>query len=239
MAHQYVFRRYELKYLITKEQQKEIMERMAAYMTPDEYGHSTICNIYFDTPHHLLIRRSIEKPIYKEKVRLRTYGITTPDSTAFVELKKKFQSVVSKRRVSMKYEEAMAYMTGGDPPADSQIVRELDYAFARYAPLQPAMVLSYERDAFYGKDDRDFRITFDENILWRTEDLSLISGVYGRPLLHRDEVLMEIKTGMGIPLWMTAILSDLKIYKRSFSKYGNAYKIQMGFMEGIEDEQMV
>lgn len=227
MKRQYIFKRYELKYLITRSQQEEILRRMAAYMRPDAYGHSTICNLYLDTPHYLLIRRSLEKPVYKEKLRLRSYGVATPDSPAFLELKKKYASVVFKRRVELPCARAMAYLAGGEPPMDTQIMREIDYARTQYAPLSPAMFLSYERDAFYARDDDDFRITFDENILWRTEELSLCGGIYGHSLLAEDRVLMEIKTGTAIPLWMTAILSEMRIFRQPFSKYGNAYRIMM------------
>lgn len=227
MQPQTIFKRYELKYLITKAQQQQIKRRMAAYMQPDAYGRSTICNIYFDTPSFLLIRRSIEKPVYKEKLRLRSYGVATSEATTFVELKKKYQDVVYKRRVALPEQEAMAYLTGEHHPADTQIVREIDYARSYYRPLQPAVFLSYEREAFYARDDRDFRVTFDETILWRDTDLSLCAGVGGSPLLREGQVLMEIKTGAAIPLWMSALLSENHIYKTSFSKYGSAYQTKL------------
>lgn len=224
MGYQNIFKRYEIKYLISKEQQKEIKNRMREYMVGDKYGRSTICNIYFDTPSYLLIRRSIEKPVYKEKLRLRSYGTAQPDSTAFIELKKKYKSVVYKRRISMTEEDAMKYLCKREKITDTQITREIDYFFSQYEALQPAVFLSYEREAFYAKDDYDFRITFDENILWRDYNLSLCSGIHGSPILQNGQVLMEIKTGAAIPLWMTSILSEKHIYKTSFSKYGNAYQ---------------
>ena len=223
MAYQNIFKRYELKYLISQQQKQLIIEKMQDYMKGDTYGKSTICNIYFDTPDFLLIRRSVEKPIYKEKLRLRSYGIATPDSNTFVELKKKYQSVVYKRRINMAEKDSMAFLCDRAPIVNSQIGKEIDYCFESYKNLQPKVVISYSREAFYSKTDSNFRITFDENILWRDYDLSLCKGIYGMPILKVNQVLMEIKTSTAIPLWMTAILSENYIYKTSFSKYGNAY----------------
>lgn len=225
MSYQNTFKRYELKYLITKKQKQMIQEAFGAYMKGDEYGKSTICNIYFDTPDSLLIRRSLEKPVYKEKLRVRSYGRATEDSEVFVELKKKYKSVVYKRRINATEQNAMDYLCKGVPlPKQSQITEEIDYACELYRDLQPAVYLSYEREAFYGKEDRELRITFDENILWRNEDISLCSEVYGEPILKPGYVLMEIKIAEAMPLWLVKLLSDNHIYKTSFSKYGCAYQ---------------
>ena len=61
MAFQTVFKRYELKYLLTRAQKERILEAMEPYMALDKYGRTTIRNIYFDTDNYRLIRRSIEK----------------------------------------------------------------------------------------------------------------------------------------------------------------------------------
>lgn len=227
MSYQNVFQRYELKYLISKAQKELIQTKMRDYMVGDTYGRSTICNIYFDTPSFVLIRRSIEGPIYKEKLRLRSYGVAAPNSTVFAEIKKKYQSVVYKRRISMNEREAMQYLCSGEHAEDTQITHEIDYFLKQYDSLHPAVFLSYEREAFYAKEDHDFRVTFDENILWRNYHLSLCAGVYGDPILEENQVLMEIKTGTAIPLWMTALLSENHIYKTSFSKYGRAYQTML------------
>ncbi|MEG0894891.1 MAG: polyphosphate polymerase domain-containing protein [Oscillospiraceae bacterium] len=224
MKNQNVFKRYEIKYLITKEEKEELLNLMKLYMHEDDYGKSTICNIYFDTPDSLLIRRSLEKPIYKEKFRVRSYGVANDDSKVFVEIKKKYKSVVYKRRVSLTQCEAMSYICDGVFPSKrNQITDEIDYFLSLYKDLIPKVFLSYEREALYSKTDSDFRITFDENILWRDYDLSLCKGVYGDSILQKDMVLMEIKTANAIPIWMANFLSAHKIYKTSFSKYGNAY----------------
>lgn len=225
MAYQSVFKRYELKYLLTREQKSKVLEAMAPYMALDEYGHSTIRNIYFDTDSYRLIRHSIEKPAYKEKLRIRSYKKTDHDSTVFVELKKKYNSVVYKRRLSLPEEEAIEWVTGGTHcKANTQIANEIDYFLDYYETLHPAVFLSYEREAYYSLDGSDFRVTFDSNILCRQEDISLAADVWGIPVLEDDKILMEIKCSGGIPLWMTGLLSSQHIYKTSFSKYGTAYQ---------------
>lgn len=224
MSYQTVFQRYEMKYLVTKAQQELIKSKMCQYMDCDSYGKSTICNIYFDTPSFLLIRRSMEKPVYKEKLRLRSYGVASGNSIVFLELKKKYKSVVYKRRSDMQEKTAMGYMCRGEAIAETQISREFDYFRSLYPELQPAVFLSYEREAFFEKDNHDLRVTFDENIIWRDYDLSLCKGIYGAQILQNNAVLMEIKTGAALPLWLAAILSNNKIHKTSFSKYEKTYR---------------
>lgn len=225
MAFQTVFKRYELKYLLTEEQKEKVLQAMDPYMSLDKYGRTTIRNLYFDTDTYRLVRRSIDKPTYKEKLRIRSYERVEPNSTVFVELKKKYKQVVYKRRISLPEAEAMDWVTGGHScHMDTQISEEVDYFLDYYRGLHPAVFLSYEREAFFAKDGSDFRITFDDNILFRQEELSLESDVYGTPLLPPGKVLMEIKCTGGIPLWLVHVLSEEHIYKTSFSKYGAAYQ---------------
>lgn len=225
MAFQTVFKRYELKYMLTQEQKNKVLKAMELYMALDKYGRTTIRNIYFDTNNYRLIRQSIEKPVYKEKLRIRSYSRATTDSTVFVELKKKYKHVVYKRRISLPEEEAMEWVCGEHHcHANTQISEEVDYFMDYYETLHPVVFLSYEREAYYAKDKSDFRVTFDDTILCRQEDLSLESEVYGTPILPDGMVLMEIKCSGGIPLWMAHVLSEEHIYKTSFSKYGTAYE---------------
>lgn len=223
MKDQMIFKRYEMKYMLNRMQFEELKEEMEQYMIADEHGKSTICSLYFDTPTFLLIRRSLEKPVYKEKLRLRSYGVADADTIVFVELKKKYDSVVYKRRVGMTEWDAERYLLQHEQVMDTQITREIDYCMTNYEKLAPSILLSYEREAYFGKGDHDFRVTFDQNILWRDYDLSLCKGIYGRPLLSEDQVLMEVKTAGGIPMWMVKFMSERNIYKTSFSKYGMAY----------------
>lgn len=224
MAYQAVFKRYELKYMLTAEQKECVLAAMRPYLSLDKYGRTTIRNIYFDTEDYRLIRRSIERPVYKEKLRLRSYAQAEPDSSVFVELKKKYESVVYKRRISMKEQMAMQWLCGGEPVTDCQISREIGYFLHHYETLRPAVFLTYEREAYFSHDGSDFRVTFDENVLCRQTDISLQAEPGGTLLLPEGKTLMEIKTSGGIPLWMTEVLSREKIYKMSYSKYGTAYQ---------------
>lgn len=225
MAYQTFFKRYEMKYMITTGQKEKIIRAMEPYMTLDKYGRTTIRNIYFDTDNYRIIRHSIEKPEYKEKLRIRSYAKADPDSTVFVELKKKYDHIVYKRRISLPENEAMEWVCGERHcHKETQISDEIDYFLEYYEGLRPTVFLSYEREAYYTKEKSDFRVTFDDTILCRQENLSLKSPVYGTPLLPDGMVLMEIKCSGGIPLWMVHILSEEQIYKTSFSKYGTAYK---------------
>lgn len=235
-----VFKRYEYKYMLTPQQQKRVLEAMEPYMQLDQYGRSLIRSIYFDTENYRLIRRSIEKPTYKEKLRIRSYGEVGANDPVFVELKKKYKHVVYKRRLSLPEENAMAWLTGEQSSGlDCQIAREIDYFLRFYEDLRPAMLLSYEREAYYAKDGSDFRVTFDDCIYARNEELSLESPVFGMPILPDGKVLMELKCSGGIPLWMVRILSAEKIYKTSFSKYGTAYKMFIYSKSNVEEIRYV
>lgn len=220
-----VFKRYELKYVITKEQKEKLLKTMELYMGLDKYGRTIIRNIYFDTDTYRLARRSIERPTYKEKLRIRSYQQADPGSLVFIELKKKYQSVVYKRRISMYEKDAMNWVCDGvSCKTNTQIASEIEYFLHYYENLRPVVFLSYEREAFYSKSGEDFRVTFDENILCREEEVSLESDIWGESLLKDGMVLMEIKTPRGIPMWMIHVLSEEHIYKTSFSKYGTAYE---------------
>lgn len=228
MGYQYVFRRYEIKYWLDRRQYDEMCKRMENYMQPDGYGHSTVCNVYMDTPDYRLIRRSLEGPPYKEKMRVRSYGVARSDTPVFIELKKKYEGVVYKRRVSVPYAVAQEYWAHRAPPQDTQIWREIEAFTAHYRFLRPTVFLSYEREAFYARDDDAFRITFDDNIRWREADVSLSVPPFGRALVPPDRVLMEVKTATALPLWLTSFLAREHLYKTSFSKYGTVYQYMQG-----------
>ena len=225
MSYKAVFQRHELKYILTKEQKERVLAAIHPYMSIDQYGRTTIQNIYFDTENFRLIRRSIEKPDYKEKLRVRNYKNKDTNNKVFVEIKKKHDKVVYKRRLSMSEDAAMQWLTGeGSCEIETQIAKEIDYFLQYYGSLRPALFLSYEREAYYCNDGGDFRITFDENVLCRQDEMTFCSEAGGIPVLEEDKVLMEIKCSGGMPMWMAEILSREKIYKRPFSKYGTAYK---------------
>ena len=225
MGYQSIFKRYELKYLLTKEQKSRILQAMEPYMDLDQYGRTIIRNLYFDTDNYRLIRHSIEKPAYKEKLRIRCYGTPSESKPVFVELKKKYKHVVYKRRVALPEADAIRWLcTDAGCTIDSQIVREINYFLDYYGTLHPTLYLSYEREAYYTKCGDDFRVTFDDHMQCQQVDLSIGSDIPGTPLLPDDKVLMEIKCSGGIPLWMTHVLTKERIFKTSFSKYGTAYQ---------------
>ncbi len=225
MAVKTVFKRYELKYLMDEAQTEAVYRALKEHMTLDKYGHSSIRNIYFDTEDFLLARRSISKPLYKEKLRIRSYGKAEEDGIVFVELKKKYDGVVYKRRLTMPYNEAMAWFSDPDNHGPrTQIGEELDYLKERYPGIYPAMLLTYEREAYYANDGSDLRITIDSNILARLDDVDLTHEVGGHKVLPEGYTLMEIKTLFGYPPWLNEVLCGNALYKSSFTKYGNAYK---------------
>lgn len=219
-----VFRRRELKFIVNEQQRQELEQVMAQRMIPDRFGRSTICNLYYDTPDFRLIRHSLEKPVYKEKLRLRSYGRVEPGVDVFLELKKKYKGVVYKRRVEVTEDEAAAFMERQAPlPKDGQIAREMVYFRDFYRELAPRVYLSYEREAWFDPQDGGFRMTLDRNIRFRTTDLSLSSPIDGRQILPPELSLLEVKASGGIPMWLTEHLSRNHIHKQSFSKYGRAY----------------
>lgn len=226
-----IFNRYEKKYMIDKSVYEAITGYLTDYMEPDRYCVNgkkyTICNIYFDTDTDELIRRSIDKPVYKEKLRLRSYGTPSDDSEAFIEIKKKYKGVVNKRRTTMTLKEAENFIYKGmipdSPEVNRQVLSEIRY-FLDYYKVSPKVYISYERSAFYGIEDDSFRVTFDDNILARRDELDLRKGSFGEPILDKDKLLMEVKTSGGIPMWFLPILSEYEIYPISFSKYGTEYR---------------
>lgn len=218
------FKRKEVKYLLTEEQREAVEQAMAEYMKEDEFGESIIRNVYFDTATGLLCRRSLEKPLYKEKLRIRSYCRIAENQNAFLELKKKYKGIVYKRRIRISEKEFYEYLDGKRPfPEEGQIAREIDYFCRMYKTIQPRMYLCYDRCAYFGNDDPDFRVTFDRNIRWRTDRLSLSEEAGGEDLLDEGMSLMEIKAADAMPLWMVRVLTEQRVQKVSFSKYGTAY----------------
>lgn len=226
-----VFCRKELKFLIDEPQRRQLEQVFAQRMLPDAFGHSSIRNIYYDTPDFRLIRHSLEKPLYKEKLRLRCYGNGGP---VFLEVKKKYKGIVYKRRIRISEPEAAAFMEHRGMIPDTQIGREMVYFRDFYQNLQPQVYLSYERDAWYSKTDPGLRITIDEDIRYRDSNLHLTEGPGGQTILPPDRYLMEVKAENAIPLWLTELLAELKISKISFSKYGSAYTRELQKKRGYD-----
>lgn len=223
-----VFKRTEIKYLLTEEQFQSLFLYLNKIAKVDRYGKTRINNIYFDTPGFRLIRTSLEKPLYKEKLRLRTYGKTQDDTNSFIEIKKKYDGIVYKRRISGAYKNAYDYLVkDGSILEESQIAREIDSLKKMYPGLKPAMAICYDRIAMAGIYDPDFRVTFDTNIQWSTEELDLRENPGGRQILKPGEYMMEIKVANAMPMELCQVLSELRIFPTSFSKYGRGYTDMM------------
>ncbi len=218
-----IFKRVEKKYLLSEARCDALMGRIGCHLRPDEFGLSTVMSLYLDTPDHRIIRASLDAADYKEKLRLRSYGTARPDTTVFLELKKKFGGVVYKRRAAMSLAEAERFLKEGVPPRESQILSELDWALRLYGRPQPAMLIACEREAWFDEEHPDLRLTFDRDIRCRETDLTLRRGSAGVRLLPEGRVLLEIKTGGAMPLWLADALDELRILPGSFSKYGAAY----------------
>ena len=217
------FQRYEKKYLLTKDQYHAVRLGMAAWMKPDAYPRYSITNLYYDTGHFDLIRASLEKPVYKEKLRLRSYGVPGNRDLVFLEIKKKVEEVVYKRRITLPVRDADAFVIGAQKGDDSQIGREIAYFLHLYRP-EAKVFIAYEREAWAAADGGELRITFDTALRARSNDLDLRLGDHGVPLLPDDRILMEIKIPAAAPLWLARLLSAAGIFPVSFSKYGTYYK---------------
>lgn len=224
IPNRYSFQRTEKKYFLTPWQHAALLERMQPHMRADDYGSYTICNIYYDTPDWRLVRASIEKPAYKEKLRVRSYGVPTETDRVFVELKKKFDGIVYKRRIVTAPSEAAPFLNGSVPCEQyGQIGRELAW-FQSFYRTEPRVFIRYDRQAFAGAEDPSLRITFDTNLRWRTEALELGSGDYGAPITMAGDALLELKLAAACPLWLSRLLSEAEAYPTSFSKYGSCYQ---------------
>lgn len=236
------FKRYEVKYFVSAEQYKIIRTELEKYMALDKFcqknGSYMIYNLYFDTEHDDIIRHSLAKPYYKEKLRMRSYKIPTcGEDTVFLELKKKVGGIVAKRRAVMTFSQATHFIETGlipdtDNYKDRQVLDEIAEFLSRN-PASPKVFISYERTAFFAKDNPELRVSFDNNILTRRNEVNLTSGDYGAELITDDRILMEIKCEGHMPLWLCHLLSKMKIYKTTFSKYGTEYKtyVQSKFPE--------
>ena len=222
-----IFTRIEKKYVITKAQLDAMLPVLEEHMHEDEYGLSTICSTYFDTPDMRLIGASIIAKTYKEKLRVRCYGEPNDDSIAFVELKKKYNGIVYKRRIQMSYREAMLFLSGHAPAPDEQIAREIAYTISYYPDMKPAINIFCERVALVDNYDENLRMTVDKNLRYRTDDLELTSGTHGTLLLPADQFILEIKTAFSMPLWLVHLLDENQIYPGKFSKYGTAFNMEL------------
>lgn len=227
-----VFNRSECKFLIEKDVYEVLSNELLKYMEMDDHSKAddfyTISNLYYDSEDNYMIRNSLAKPRYKEKLRLRAYGVPKENEKVYLEIKKKFNGVVNKRRTSIRVNEAYEFIKTKEKPEyknymNKQVISELEYMLKLY-DVEPKLYLAYDRKAMFGKEDKEVRITFDTNVRTRRYDLKLEAGDHGEPLLEDGKCIMEIKVEKNIPLWLVKLLSEHKIYKSSFSKYGKEYE---------------
>jgi len=227
-----VFERYEKKYILTQAQYEAFLYKIASKMTVDQYGKTTILSLYYDTPAFDLIRRSLDKPVFKEKFRIRSYGVPkNKDHMLFLELKKKYKGIVYKRRFNLPLQQAYTYMQDGTLPGErTQIQKEIDYA-KQFYHLEPKVMVIVDRTAYTAIDGSGLRMTIDENMRARETNLDFLLGDEGTPFFQDKKFLLEIKVEGACPLWLSKILSELEIFPRSFSKYGNYYQqmVKRGF----------
>lgn len=231
-----VFKRKELKFIVNKQQYKDFLNEIKPHIIADEYCKNgetyTINNVYFDTDDNYLIRTSIAKPYFKEKLRLRSYfSEVKPSDRVFLEIKRKIDGIVTKRRVIMSVDEANEFLKTGKISSEDylqkQVLSEIKAFIKRYQ-LKPSQYISYKREAYFSKEDKSLRITFDSEILARRSEFSLSNndfGAFGGENVIDDDVrILEIKAIGSLPLWLVHSLSKYGVYKTSFSKYAVAYK---------------
>lgn len=217
------FKRYEVKFKMNLKQFKAIMPTLLNYMDEDGFGFHQVCNVYFDTDNYDLIRTSLKRPAYKEKFRLRSYGVPTSSDFIYAEIKKKYDHIVYKRRVEGTNEQINDFIYDHQPLAnDQQIQDEIMWLF-KTNQIKEKVYIAYDRIGYVGKDDDQFRVTFDFNLRYRMTDLHLESGDQGDLILDDNPIIMEVKVEHAIPMWMTELLSRNKIYNSHFSKYGACY----------------
>lgn len=230
-----VFKRYEMKYLLNKKQYEALKKEVLKRLSPDEYGENTIQSLYYDTIDNRLIRSSLEKPIFKEKLRLRCYNLNNNNKDIYVEMKRKYDGVVYKRRLSCKENEAENLLENNSNK--TQIGKELDYFTKFYGNLVPKMLIIYDREAYYDKNSQ-LRVTFDKNIKYRKNELNFHTNLDGESLLPEETILLELKTDAALPLWLCQILDKEHIVKTSFSKYGAAYEREFYKLENERSNEL-
>jgi SPX domain protein involved in polyphosphate accumulation len=217
------FKRVEQKYLLTEEKYLAIQSMIEQYFLQDKYYFSKIYNLYFDNDNFDSIINSLEKPLYKSKIRLRSYGEAKQDEYLFLEMKQKYEGTVYKRRLNLTLKEFEDYINKGIfPKKKKQIMKEIDYQI-KYHHLHPAIFVAYDRYSYYSKDDENFRITFDYNLRGRLKNLKLKDNKDNQPYFEENMYIMEVKSLSGLPLWFSKELSKQQIYPCSFSKVGNIY----------------
>ena len=240
------FDRVEKKYLVTKQEKRALLKVIRQNMQRDTYHKSEVLSIYFDNDNYDLIQQSIDWVDFKEKLRARSYS---GYDRVFLEIKTKIRSprrvekyqedegvtenMGYKRRVMIGHDDFEELLNGEtrlvdlaqksvENASDLQIAREIDYLMKHFE-LKPKIMMTYERESY--KDKAGLRITFDDKLRYRENNLSFLKG--GRDKIYfRDKhsTIMEIKVRGGMPLWLVKKLSELRVYPQRFSKIGKIYE---------------
>ena len=236
------FERKEIKYLLTPMQYIQFRALAEGHMVPAEYPEGDVCSVYYDTPDDTLINRSIAGGKYKEKLRVRSYGASNPESPVFVEIKKKFKGITYKRRVNCTLAAAKAFLQGMDyeqavqqwPLASAeaqaaststqslQIAGEIAWMRDHYEGLAPKMEVRTHRLSFVDSENPELRITFDANVAWQKADETAAHSMF-----PHGERILEVKCGNAFPMWLVAALNECGARPQSVSKYGRAYQASM------------
>ncbi len=219
------FARVETKYLMPLGRLAELESglRRQGFERMD-FGSPMVRSLYWDTPDHALIRASLDRPAYKEKLRLRAYGEPGTADRSYVEIKKKYNGVVFKRRTELPLREAMDGLLSGRLPGEAgQIGREVLWMLRRWG-LRPAAVIACNRDAWFCREDPGLRVTVDRDLSFRDWAFDLNDPSPGLPLLPADRRLVEIKASGAFPLWLVRLLNGSGAERTRFSKYGTAYR---------------
>jgi len=218
------FKRMEQKYVLSRNQYVLLQELIKKRFDRDIYYKSKIYDLYFDNDNNDLIINSIDKPIYKEKIRLRSYNeVKNMDDVVYLEMKQKYKKIVYKRRVMMSFLEYNNYINNGiDLDNSEQILREIDY-YINYYKIKPCMFVGYDRLSYCSKEDKNLRVTFDTNLRYRLDKLDLCDSKDDKNYFENDTYIMEVKSINNLPFWFVEFLSENKIYPCSFSKVGSIY----------------
>lgn len=227
MKLKHIFERKETKYIINKATFDDFFHELMTYMNVDEYGLHTIFSLYFDTDNYTFIQHSLTKPVYKEKFRVRSYGVPTEESLLFLEIKKKVSGIVYKRRVPIPYQDYKRWQETGDLPMDvqtTQIGKEVRWLFTQHTDLRPRVLIAYDRLSLFDKEETAFRVTFDQHIRFRQTDLHFSGETQDELVAPEVDVWMEVKALGAYPLWFVSLLAAYDIRKASFSKYAQTYE---------------
>lgn len=210
------------------------MPTLLEYMDLDPFclngNEYRIYSIYYDTVNHDIIRQNSSGPVYKEKMRLRSYyDRKDPEDKIFMEIKKKSEGVGNKRRIKLKIKEIEPFVNDGilpdlgDDYLANQVAKELQYFF-KINKVAPALYVQYDRLALFGKEDKNFRMTFDRNVHIRRSNFVFGESDEDEYLIDDDTYIMEIKILGAMPMWLATLLSENGLYSHGFSKYGVKYK---------------